>query len=191
MFSKRSVFSTIGLGALVCFTSWISLKNTSMNPAQAPTGRYQTGIATGATISKFAANGQVKYNAITKQISQYNDDSANLQKLQVEYFDQANQPPWHLHANSGIASKGSKWVTLNGNVHIFRSGYQQNPPLQMQTQSLTLYPQTHTITSNKPVQFSEPGSNNKTSGIGMYANLQTHEIKLLSKVSSTYEITHQ
>ncbi|MDF2529593.1 MAG: export transporter periplasmic protein LptC [Gammaproteobacteria bacterium] len=187
MLSKQATFSTLALGVLVSLTSWMAIKNSEI-PADSGIVT-QTGVIENVTLHQTNQLGQLAYSSSVSTITQYSNGNNSFTNLSATAYNQAGTPPWHLTAPQGQTINNNAQVTLSGNVTLYRDASKNSRPLQIETQSITIYPQQNYANTTYPITIFEPGTKNITTAIGAEAYFKLQRVILLSQVNSTYEPT--
>ncbi|MEI6860311.1 MAG: LPS export ABC transporter periplasmic protein LptC [Shewanella sp.] len=119
----------------------------------------------------------------------------------MEHFDEANityfthpiyliypdggEAQWRLQSTKGMLNKESGKVILENNV-IIDSISSEEPIRTMKTSYLELDFNTMTMTSDRKVYII--GNDFMIQGVGLFGDLNTQKIQLLSKVKGIYEV---
>lgn len=185
MFSKRSIFTTIGLIAVVGITNYISLKSLR-STYHRPKGLYVTGIADKVQVIQMNNIGQPDYTAKADKVIRYSDGRSRLFNVNSTDY-QAQKAPWRLTAHNGWAYPGSTQIHLWGDVNIWRPKSAEQQPVHLQTEALTYFPHKDFATTKAAVRIFEPGTQTVTTAVGMNAHPKAQTVQLLSKVHSIYE----
>ena len=185
MFSKRSVFSTLGLMFVVGATSWLSVR-TSTPPEHNSKMHVATSIAQDITITKMTKTGQVKYITHAQKAVQYNNAQTFLTQLSGTLFDQNNPQPWHYSAKRGLITNQGNEAHLSQDVIAYRYGTPSYPPIRFTTQSITLYPNKNYVDTDSPIKIEEPNTKNITTATGLKGYLNQKRVELLHNVKSQY-----
>ncbi|WP_461480566.1 LPS export ABC transporter periplasmic protein LptC [Porticoccus sp.] len=101
----------------------------------------------------------------------------------VSYGKQTEEQPWHMSADKGTVYKGGERAVFVGSVYA----WQQATPAtkkEMHTDKLTLYPDTHIAETNSRVTLIT--EQEKTTGTGMWADLNAEIFKLLANVKGVH-----
>lgn len=94
---------------------------------------------------------------------------------------------WIITADHGISHDGGKVLDLQGHVVVQRLDNGTQKTMQLNTESLVAYPKKKYAETNQPVTITQPGSVMKA--IGMTADMNTGDIKLLNQAQGVYEPT--
>lgn len=192
-FSKRSIFSSLGLAVLVGFTSWLAIESsdnyhgkTKLPPS------FIVNQASDATLYQMNEQGKLKYKAIAKTVDNLANNDANMTKVDMTLLPQKpGELPWHITANYGFLSDNNSKLKLWGHVIISRPGDgEKKLPLKITTSLLYIYPNKDFAQTDKFVKMQQIGSKNVVTGTGMNAYLHPENIQLLSNVRSYYENTN-
>lgn len=111
------------------------------------------------------------------------DDSGELTEPTLQVFPHEG-PVWTIEAESGWVAGGGSELQLHGAVRIDQPGDATTTPLRLETESLALRPRENIATTDDPVLAVSPGA--RVNGTGLYADLDTHRIELLSLARGIY-----
>ncbi|WP_438952256.1 LPS export ABC transporter periplasmic protein LptC [Porticoccus sp.] len=92
-------------------------------------------------------------------------------------------PPWYVTARKGTIYNGGKRAVLSEDVHAWQS-IKKGGKNEFLTSKLTIFPDTNIAETGLPVTITTPQG--KTTGTGMWADLNDEIFKLLSKVKGTH-----
>jgi LPS export ABC transporter protein LptC len=186
MLNRGSFLVTASLIFLVVLTSWYAASLTRIIPLVG-SGLINMGVLTNATVTQTTATGALQYKGSIKTATEFNNGNINFDVLNLIFFgDQPNQVPWNLTADAGTVIDHNSQINLQGHVIASRLQTGTTPPILIQTDSASIYPDTQLIKGSSLITFSQPGSINKTTAVGFVANLQAKWLKLLSQVRSVY-----
>lgn len=129
-------------------------------------------------------SGNVQYHLSASSMLHYRDtDTTRLDLPNVELFRQADEH-WLIKANEGqVSAKGAE-IILAGDVELKSEVSTQQQPFVITTEKLNIRPETNTVSTEDPIQFSGDGI--KLSSTGMIADIEKETIKLLNKVRASY-----
>ncbi|WP_187300617.1 LPS export ABC transporter periplasmic protein LptC [Mizugakiibacter sediminis] len=91
---------------------------------------------------------------------------------------------WHGASEYGWVSADGNLMKLLGKVDMQRTPTAQASAAEVHTSDLTAWLDENRVATDAPTLIRQPGS--MTRGIGMRANLDTHEMELLSHVHSQF-----
>jgi len=101
----------------------------------------------------------------------------------VSYGKTPQDLPWHMTAERGTVFKGGERARFTGSVYAWlEAGKEQKKELY--TDRLTLYPDTHIAETESPVTIIT--AQGKTTGVGMWADLNAEIFRLLSNVKGIH-----
>lgn len=121
-------------------------------------------------------------------MQQFTDTGKTIYKnIHIDAYTN-KQLTWTMDATNGhIVGNDNDRIILSGDIHIKRIATAQRAESNITTSALTIDRKTHLVTSDQRVNLVQ--GNTKISGQGLRADLKTGTIKLLSNVSSHYELT--
>lgn len=186
MFSKRSVFTTIGLIIAVGVTNYLSLKSIS-NRHYEGNEVHITGIGETVHVKQMNKLGQIDYTGNAVKVIRYSDGKSRLYTLNAKLYNDKGEQPWYAKSDNAWSYSGHSKVLLWGNVNIWRPKGPLNKPIKLVTSKLTLYPKKDYAETDQFVTISEPGTQTVTTAVGMQAWSKLENVKLLSKVHSIYD----
>lgn len=92
--------------------------------------------------------------------------------------------PWHINADNAKATQGTNKIFFWSNVIIHHPYDDSTPVTTFKTATLTVYPQQKMAQTADEVTLSQPES--VVHAVGMMANLNDGEVKLLSQARGEY-----
>lgn len=189
MISKSAVTLGLGLSLLVALTSWLAIRTNQEPNNSKAISALPVGIATHLLVKQMNSNGQLYYQLYADKASQYRNNWYNLLHPAGALLQQQNSPPWRFSAEYGKVYQDSNKIDLWNNVLITRASSAKTPPLELSTSAMRIDTLHKTAYTPYAVKFTEPGSGNVVTGVGMLAWLDSQTMKLFSKVDSYYEPT--
>jgi len=133
---------------------------------------------------QLALNGQPRYNISGQRLTHNPADDSFDVTLPVIHSLDKERPPMTLRSNTAKIEDNNSKVNMYGNVNADRAATAKSSKFHLQSEYLLLLPDDDIIKSDKPVEITIDQS--KMTGIGMYANNATQELRLLSNVRGTY-----
>jgi LPS export ABC transporter protein LptC len=160
----------------------VELTSTMVDPAQ----NYDF-FMTDVDTTHFNTMGVSEYRLQALRTTHYPNPDYTLLEAPSFIIYQDGEPPWFVSATSGRIEKGvalnQDKVELIDNVvihHINSAGQSTN----IYTEFLTIYPDSKNLNTDREVLLESTGS--KISGMGMTANLELNQIKLLGDLKGRY-----
>ncbi len=192
MLSRQSILTTALLVSLVGLTNYLALKDVQSKLQSSPQGLHITGVGEKVQVTQMTPAGNLDYVTSVDQVIRYSDGKDRLFNIHAISYNKDHSPPWHLTAQNGWSYPNNTQLDLWDQVHIWKIGSKKNLktisyPIDFSSPQLTYYPPQDFATTQGPVQFTEPGTQNITTGIGMRAHPKAGTLQLLSKVNSIYE----
>ncbi len=133
----------------------------------------------------FDNQGQWQSTLDVKHMVHYSQqDTAELEQPRL-ISKGKDQLTWIITADRGISHNGGKMLDLHGHVVVQRFENATQKTMQLNTESLTAYPKKKYANTDQPVTITQTGSVMKA--IGMTADLNTGDIKLLNQAQGVYE----
>ncbi len=138
-------------------------------------GRYRT----------FDANGQLASVLTSARAVHYpRDNTGHLDAPRVDLILEGGRP-WQINAQKGVLSLDTDVVQLRDNVRIQTLATDDQPPLTLTTEALTMNNRTGFITTDQPVNIESPQG--QTTAVGLDAYVNEKRMVLKSQVRSTYD----
>lgn len=130
-------------------------------------------------------HGRPKRRLEAEYMEHYPD--TDIKKLRRAYLVvyQTPAPAWHVRASQARVSSDNQVIDLIGDVRIWREGMSGARELEVETEDLTVYTDTHYGETLKPVVIRTPHS--ESHGTGMQAYLDERRLILKSQVRTRYE----
>ncbi|MCB1877548.1 MAG: LPS export ABC transporter periplasmic protein LptC [Chromatiales bacterium] len=142
----------------------------------------------GANIEQLDDNGSAQRTLQSGRIVHFADDQTTTLNAPEMTLSTANGLPWRVVSVQGWISGDQKEIRLLGDVHMDRDASGKQPPIQIETADLTLFPEREYAVTEQTTHVVRPGHRMK--GIGMEAWLdQNARIVLHSKVRGHHEPT--
>ncbi|MCF6807943.1 LPS export ABC transporter periplasmic protein LptC [Thiotrichales bacterium 19S9-11] len=189
-FSKRSIFSTVTLAAIVGITSWLTVESSNTyHKKEALPKDFIENTATNVTLYQMNETGTLRYQAYSTLVDKMVNSDAKMSNINMTMEAQKEgELPWNITSDHGYLSDHNEKLKLWGNVIIKRPGDgKDKPPLKITTSILYVYPNKDFAETDQPVKMEQLGSKNIITGTGMKAHMNPEKIQLLSNVRSYYE----
>ena len=187
MINRGSFLSTMGLAAFVIATGWIAVQQIQLGDLF-HAANFKTATATGLSITQMYPTGLKHYIAKITQATQYHNGQIDLNSVHTTVYPQNNSPNWTITAKHGKILDNKNQLQLSDHVVMSRPQQQKYKAIRLTTNLINIYPNKHYAQTPERVTLTQPGTQNKISGVGMTGHSKPHEIvHLLSNVTSTYE----
>jgi len=178
-----SLIITITLG----FAIWATLSNVPGNNVLAKTKLLPDAFMEDVTSTVMDKQGKVKMKIISPKMTHY-AESDTTQLLNPQLILHRKSPtPWYINSRYGEATHGTDNVKFWDDVVIRHAADQTNPPTLIKTSSLLIHPDAQTAETIDPITLTQPSLTVKATG--MYADMASGNIKLLSKARGEYAPT--
>lgn len=136
---------------------------------------------------QLALNGQPRYNVSGQRLTHNpGDDSFDVTLPIIRSLDK-ERPPMTLRSNTAKIEDDRSKVNMYGNVNADRAATPTSAKFHLQSEYIQLLPDEDIMTSDKAVEITIDQS--KITGVGMYANNATMQLRLLNDVHGTYRAT--
>ncbi|HLB42998.1 MAG TPA: LPS export ABC transporter periplasmic protein LptC [Gammaproteobacteria bacterium] len=128
--------------------------------------------------------GKPTIKIITPKLVHYADNNTtHLTAPAVTLYRQSPQP-WYITSKYAKATDGINRVDFWGNVIIRHTLIANHPITVIKTSTLTVYPNQQTAETNDPITLVQP--NTLIKAIGMFADMNSGDIRLLSQARGEY-----
>lgn len=128
--------------------------------------------------------GKPKMKIVTPKMIHYpNGDTTHLDLPQLTIYRQS-PAPWYITAKAANAVAGIDHVNFEQEVTIHHSADAHSPATVITTPKLTVFPNQQLAETNDDVTFKQPSTIIR--GVGMRADMNTGDIKLLSQARGEY-----
>lgn len=180
----RSRLLSIALITIAILTTWTMLSYhsseiQSTSPAALPDAYME--IVTALIMDK---QGKPSIKIVTPKMVHYlEDDRSEFSEPQLTIYRKSPQP-WFITSKFAKALKGMEHVLFWDDVTIHHAADLASPATVIKTPTLTVHPNAQTAETNDPITFVQP--NLVVKAIGMFADINTGSIKLLSKARGEY-----
>lgn len=118
-----------------------------------------------------------------KMIHFTDDDTTQLISPELTLYRKSPKP-WYVTANHAKATQGIENLEFWENVVIHHAAEENNPATLIKTATLTVHPNQQIAKTNDLITLVQPSLTVKS--IGMYADMNTGDIKLLSQARGEY-----
>jgi lipopolysaccharide export system protein LptC len=118
-----------------------------------------------------------------KMVHFLKDDTTRLVSPYLTLY-RGTPEPWYIKSRYAKASDGIETVDFWENVQIDHSADEHSPTTTIKTKTLTLYPNKHTAETADLITMIQP--NLVVNATGMFADMNTGDIKLLSQARGEY-----
>lgn len=128
--------------------------------------------------------GKPSMKVVTPKMVHYaENDTARLTSPQITLY-RKSPTPWYISADYATTANGAEYVNLWDNVVIHHAADDNNPATLIKTQTLALQPNKQIAETNNVITLIQP--NLVVKATGMYADMNTGNIKLLSQARGEY-----
>lgn len=130
-------------------------------------------------------NGKVSMKIVTpKMIHFAKGDTTDFVEPQLTLFHQS-PTPWFITSKTAVAQHGIDQVLFHQDVTVHRPADFNNPATVIKTISLLVHPNDKTAETSDPITMTQP--NTIINAVGMFADMNTGNIKLLSQAKGEYD----
>jgi len=174
-----TIFLSVFLAVWATFSLYSSKTNSSTQGSATPDAFMEDVVA--VILDK---QGKPKMKIVSPKMVYYSkDDSTHLEAPQLTIYRKSPKP-WYVSAKEAIATEGTEHVHFKNDVMIQRAADRNNPATVIKTTTLLVHPNTQIAETNDPITLIQP--NITVNGIGMYADMNNGDIKLLSDARGEY-----
>jgi len=136
------------------------------------------------TLVSMNPRGNILYHLSAASMKHYqSDDSTRLLKPRIELHDEKKNK-WVVSALTGDVSTHGETIRFKQQVQLIHSGKTDQDQLTINTESLTIKPKQHLVSTQKKIQMTGKGLVIQSDGLK--ADTQKGLIQLLSKVRGVY-----
>jgi lipopolysaccharide export system protein LptC len=111
------------------------------------------------------------------------EDTTEIAEPELTLYRKSPKP-WYITAKHAKASQGIDNIDFWENVAIHHAADENNPSTMIKTASLLVHPNQNTAETNKLITLIQP--NLVVNALGMQADMNTGDIKLLSQTRGEY-----
>lgn len=182
MVNTKKLLMLIALTALLS-TAMIIFSRSNIN------ARPQEAILPDAFMQNVSAvildkSGKVSMKIDTPRMIHYAEhDTTHFEAPHIAMYHHSPNP-WLIDAKNAVARDGLETVVFHEDVSIHHPAEYSNPATMIKTNSLTVHPNTKTAETDDFITMTQP--NTIIKGIGMFADLDAGDIKLLSEAKGEY-----
>ncbi len=182
----RIAVATIAVAALAGLLFTLSrIDDIALEPA-ASDDKLPRYTLSGAELTRFDAAGQPSMKATAATLEYFDDESALATTLVVDVLSGA-KTPWHIDAPTGALSPGSRELKLSGEVVANGQWPDNGEALVLRSPTMTVDPDTHVLRTDAVVHADS--RSRKGTAVGMAANWEKQDLRLLNNVKMRYEAT--
>lgn len=128
--------------------------------------------------------GKPKMKIVTPKMTHYaENDSTQLITPELTLY-RKSPTPWYITADHATATQGADAIQFQKDVVIHHAADIDHPATLIKTPSLLVHPNDQTAETNELITMTQP--NTLIKAIGMRANMNTGDIKLLSQAKGEY-----
>ncbi|RZI44928.1 LPS export ABC transporter periplasmic protein LptC [Herbaspirillum sp. HC18] len=136
---------------------------------------------------KMSKTGEAQYHVAGEKMTHNpQDDSYDIVQPVVRNL-RNTEAPTTIRAERAKVNNDNSQVHLYENVRMDKPGTPDSEPVQVRSEYMLVLPDDDAMKTDKPVKITVGQS--ILTGIGMYANNATRELRLMSNVHGTYQAT--
>lgn len=181
---KNTIISLIMIIALG-FATWSTLLSFRPQTTVAPkTAQLPDAFMEDVVALVMNKQGKPTMKIVTPKLVHYSEsDTTNFTTPQLTLYRKSPQP-WYITSKFAKATQGNENVDFWDNVVIHHAADRNNPSTLIKTPTLTVHPNKQTAETNNFITLIQP--NLVVNATGMFADMNTGEIKLLSQARGEY-----
>ncbi|QSX34104.1 LPS export ABC transporter periplasmic protein LptC [Shewanella avicenniae] len=183
---NRVTLAIIAFFAAAIVLYWqVQSKRNEQQPTTVSTVERPDYVADNLKSVSFDENGKVSTRVSATHMAHFADtDTTLFEKPIYHIYPDNGDAQWKMSADQGQLNRTQHKVVLQNNVMI-DAITPKDPIRSLTTEYLELDVSTMIMTSPEQVFMSGSGFN--ASGVGLYADLNAQQLKLLSDIKGTYE----
>lgn len=182
----RIVVATIAVAALAGLLFTLNrIDDIALEPS-AEDDKLPRYTLTAAELTRFDTAGRPAMTATAATLEYFDDESATATTLVVDVLSGA-KTPWHIEAPAGRLRAGSREIELTGEVVAHGQWPDNGEALVLRSPSMTVNPDAHVLHTTAAVDVDS--RTRKGTAVGMNANWEQQDLRLLDNVKMRYEVT--
>ncbi len=128
--------------------------------------------------------GKPKMKIVTPKMTHFTEnDTTQLASPELTLY-RKSPTPWYITADHATATQGADLIHFQKDVMIHHAADTDHPATLIKTPSLTVHPNDQTAETDELITMTQP--NTLIKAVGMRANMNTGDIKLLSQAKGEY-----
>lgn len=175
-----SIVLTVSIAAFMTLSSYDTPERRSKKQTQLPDAFMETVNA--VILDK---SGKINIEIVSPKMIHFSkNDTTDFIDPQLTFHHKSPQP-WYIESKFAKAIHGINNVVFKENVLIHHPADTNNPATLIKTSSLVVHPIAQTAETKDLITMEQPNSTIKA--IGMFADMNSGSIKLLSEAQGEYE----
>lgn len=180
----RNVLFSLALLAVILLAAWTTLSYHSHHTQSSTTALLPDAYMEVVTAVILDKQGKPSMKIETPKMVHYiENDTSHLTNPQLTMYRKSPQP-WFVTSNFAKAVGGIEHLDFWDDVTIHHAADLASPATVIKTLKLTVYPNAQTAETNEQITMTQPNITVKATG--MFADLNTGDIKLLSEARGEY-----
>lgn len=184
---KRTLLGIALVALVAAFTGWRRMASPPAEPAALPTATTRD---TDYTLERFTLTlldeqGRLNVSLAGESMEHDPRGKRSLIESPEAVVTGAGESRWEGSAREGVISDEGDELQLTGNVRLARGPRESVSPLELTTESLTLYPELDQARTSAPVTIVQPGA--RLEGTGMQVDLAQGSYQLNAQVRGRYD----
>lgn len=175
-----ALIAILGLVALATFTFYRPAISIATKTASLPDA-----IMEDVTALIMDKQGKPTMKVITPKLIHFTaDDTTHFTTPQLIFYRKSPKP-WYVTSKYARATQGIENVHFSNDVIVHHAADDRNPATLIKTTQLTVHPNQQTAETDEFITLIQPNITVKATG--MFADMNTGDIKLLSQARGEYE----
>lgn len=180
---KNSIISLFMI-IVIGIAAWTTLSYRPQNPATTKVAELPDAYMEDVTTVILNKQGKVNLKIKTPKMVHFAEgDTTHLTTPQLTLYRKSPQP-WYIASKFAKASQGIENVNFWDDVSIHHAADFNNPATLIKTVTLTVHPNQETAETKDPITMIQQDITIQATG--MYADMNTGDIKLLSRTRGEY-----
>lgn len=171
-----AIVAIVLLSILIAASYWYAVRASYSNLKYVPSENSPDFIAKDVTMVRFDQSGMAKSKLQAQEFKHYSDDRIAMVEPRATSVA-PNEQVTRASARTGHSDDGGETFVFEGNVRVIREATEKSALTQIETESVTVYPESNLLESDAHVVMTSGGD--RMEGTGMiYDNIeQTIELK--------------
>ena len=167
---------------LASWTTLLSLRTPSTNTI--PTNELPDAFMEGVNALILDKQGKPSMKITAPKLTHFPQDDSTLLTTPHLTLYRKSPEPWYITSHYAKAYRGLEYVDFWEEVEIHHAAYEDSPATHIKTTTLRVRPEEKVADTNDLITMTQP--NIVVKAEGMHADLNTGDIKLLSKARGEY-----
>lgn len=181
---KNTIISLIIISLLAALTTWTTLFYRPRATITTQSSSLPDAFMEDVTAIIMNKQGKINMKIVTPKMVHYKEgDTTQLTTPELTLYRKSPKP-WFITSKYATATQGIDSVLFWENVNIHHPADQDNPATLIETPKLLVHPNEQTAETTEFITLTQP--NIVVKATGMFADMNTGNIKLLSQARGEY-----